>query len=713
MRRGLRLLALACLVGGLGLAASLSQIGFGLEEDRGLSWLFALRGAQPAPNEAVIVRFDHDTLARLRALPADPADWPEPMRGCAGRHSAIEGLSDATGIDRLPRFVQTCLVEELTSRGAAVVAFDIAFRPDPNREVGIPAFAEAIRQHGAVILLERAVRQWLPPARGLPGGMAIQTDVLEQPHAALAQAAIATAPLVLPRGSAQIHQFWAFNLALPTLSELPARALEVAALPALERLAAATGEPLPAARAPAELLASRTSWFRAQAAASDGGISEAELAGLPEADVRYLTALQRTYRGPQAYYLNLYGPSGTFPSISVADLLIPEPPAAASSPLPDLRGRVVFVGRQDLTIPHAEDTFPTAFSSNDGIDLSGVEIAATALANLVRDETLRGPPEWARLALVGLLGIALTLTSCFGLVWRGLAATLALAAAYAAAAFACFVLWRLWLPVAVPLLVVLPLAILLGQVAHYLGAARWLGVYAPRQVSRHLLGGRDLEASRGYRREVTVMITDIVGFTTMAERSAPEAVTEFVTRHFTLLNRCVEQEGGTAAQFIGDSVMAFWGAPDLQPDHAARACRAAMAIAMALEAENARVDGRAPIRLRIGINTGEVTAGNVGAPGRSNYGIVGDTVNTTQRIEQLGKQICTDQATVTILVSAHTRLRAGTGFPFVDAGVHPVKGRREPVPIYRLVTSGGTAWAMAGPDQVGVTLPASMAAGHG
>ena len=84
------------------------------------------------------------------------------------------------------------------------------------------------------------------------------------------------------------------------------------------------------------------------------------------------------------------------------------------------------------------------------------------------------------------------------------------------------------------------------------------------------------------------MITDIVGFTTLAERSTPEAVTAFVTRHFTLLNRCVETRAATAAQFIGDGMMAFWGAPDHQPDHAARACRAALAIAAAIEAENAR-----------------------------------------------------------------------------------------------------------------------------
>ena len=100
-------------------------------------------------------------------------------------------------------------------------------------------------------------------------------------------------------------------------------------------------------------------------------------------------------------------------------------------------------------------------------------------------------------------------------------------------------------------------------------------------------------------------------------------------------------------------------------------------------------EGLAPVRMRIGINTGMVTAGNVGAPGRSNYGIVGDTVNTTQRIEQLAKLICPDQPTAAILVSARTRALAGPGFTFREAGAHEVRGRREPVMIYRLLDAVG------------------------
>jgi class 3 adenylate cyclase len=233
----------------------------------------------------------------------------------------------------------------------------------------------------------------------------------------------------------------------------------------------------------------------------------------------------------------------------------------------------------------------------------------------------------------------------------------------------------------------LPLAIGLGQAIHYLGAARWLGIYVPRQVSQHLLQGDEFANARPQRREVTIMLTDIVGFTTLAEHNTPEAVTDFVNRHFTMLTRCVEAEGGVVGQFTGDSVMAFWGAPDPQPDHAVRACRTALAIAGALEADNGRRRTRneLAIRMRIGINSGEVTAGSVGAPGRSNYGIVGDAVNATQRIEQLAKTICHDRPTAALLVSGRTRAQAGEGFTFVDMGAHTLRGRQEVMRIHRLV----------------------------
>ena len=170
LRGGLRVVAIAALVAATGVLLSAPQIGFGLEEESGLQWLFRLRGPRPAPTEAVVVRFDRDTFARLRTLPDDPAAWPQPLAGCAAHQGGIEGLDDAVRLDRLPRGVIACLVEQLTLRGAAVIAFDISFRRDPDREAGVAALAEALRTNGNVILLGLALRQLGPTGGCRPTG---------------------------------------------------------------------------------------------------------------------------------------------------------------------------------------------------------------------------------------------------------------------------------------------------------------------------------------------------------------------------------------------------------------------------------------------------------------------------------------------------------------------------------------------------------------
>ncbi len=210
--------------------------------------------------------------------------------------------------------------------------------------------------------------------------------------------------------------------------------------------------------------------------------------------------------------------------------------------------------------------------------------------------------------------------------------------------------------------------------------------YVPRRLVMRLIqsgAGDELESGE---RELTVMFTDIVGFTAMSEQLPASDVADFLNQHFTLLATCVEAEEGTIDKFIGDALMAFWGAPEAQDDHAQRACRAAQAIAAAVAADNAEraAAGLAPIRVRIGVHGGPVVVGNIGAPGRINYTIVGDTVNTCQRLESLGRNIDTDDA-VTILVSEATARAVETDFVLEPAGSYEVKGRTEQVQAFRLM----------------------------
>ena len=214
---------------------------------------------------------------------------------------------------------------------------------------------------------------------------------------------------------------------------------------------------------------------------------------------------------------------------------------------------------------------------------------------------------------------------------------------------------------------------------------RWFEVYVPRNLV-HRLVSQGESTTQSVTRMATVMFTDIVGFTQQSETMTAPQTAAFLNHHFAILSQCVEDEGGTIDKFIGDAVMAFWGAPEDQPDHAARACRAALAIRAAVSADNevrAR-EGGETVRIRIGLHTGEVIVGNIGAPGRINYTIVGDTVNTANRLEQLGKELGDDGADVMILLSAATVRFAGTAVEAQSLGEYKVRGRQEDVGVFTL-----------------------------
>ena len=223
---------------------------------------------------------------------------------------------------------------------------------------------------------------------------------------------------------------------------------------------------------------------------------------------------------------------------------------------------------------------------------------------------------------------------------------------------------------------------------------RWFETYVPRSLVNRLIRSDDEDAAASREQDVTLMFTDIVGFTTLSETLPANTVAEMLNHHLGLVGTCVEAEGGTIDKFIGDSVMAFWGAPDRQDDHPARAARAVQAIRTALAADNeARIaSGQMPIRVRIGVHTGRVVVGNIGAPGRINYTIVGDAVNTGQRIEALAKEFDDGMAAATILFSAATISRlGGEVVPVTALGAYPVRGRSKAVELFKLAGEEGTA----------------------
>jgi class 3 adenylate cyclase len=218
------------------------------------------------------------------------------------------------------------------------------------------------------------------------------------------------------------------------------------------------------------------------------------------------------------------------------------------------------------------------------------------------------------------------------------------------------------------------------------GALKWFQAYVPKPLVQQLIREGDLSALESDERHLTVMFTDIAGYSTISEGKGAAEIAELLNQHFTIVAGAVEAESGTVDKFIGDSVMAFWGAPEKQKHRAIRACRAALTIRDGIAADNKMrvARGEPPVRMRIGVHSGEATVGNIGPPDRVNYTVIGDDVNVAQRLEQLGKEVSPDDE-VAILISAATVEDLDEGFTTEPAGDLAVKGRDAPVEVYRLM----------------------------
>jgi adenylate cyclase len=206
--------------------------------------------------------------------------------------------------------------------------------------------------------------------------------------------------------------------------------------------------------------------------------------------------------------------------------------------------------------------------------------------------------------------------------------------------------------------------------------------FVPKDIVRGIIDGSISTELGGMRREVTILFTDVTNFTGIAEAADPDSLMRQTSRHFAALTEAFLAEGGTVDKFIGDSVMVFWNAPHLQPDHVERACRAALSAKAASDALNAQFEseGLPPFVVRIGIHFGDAVVGNVGSAERMNYTVLGNSVNLAARLEGLNKGYGTR-----MLVSEAVRSRVEHRFRFKPIASVTAKGMTTETRVYELV----------------------------
>ena len=210
---------------------------------------------------------------------------------------------------------------------------------------------------------------------------------------------------------------------------------------------------------------------------------------------------------------------------------------------------------------------------------------------------------------------------------------------------------------------------------------RTFGLYVPKALARQLVASDTEPALGGERRAITVLFTDVVRFTDMAETTEPEALMRKLSVYFEELTHVLMANGATIDKYMGDAIMAFWNAPLEEPGHVARACRAALLTRPANAALNRRwaAEGQEVMETRLGLHTGEAVVGNVGSSDRMNYTAIGATVNLAARLEGLNKAYGT-----WILVTEAIASQAASRFLLRTVDQVVPKGIAHPMRIYEL-----------------------------
>jgi adenylate cyclase len=612
MRRLRKALGLGVAIAAIGIALRPTAVGVRLEEDLGLRWLFTVRGPVEPPGGVVVVSIDKSSSDQLGLTET----WPP------------------------SRHVHASVLRSLSRHGVSAIIMDVFFkvRRTPAEDDDL---ANAIAESGRVALFESVDRL------RYSGGEIVQT---RSPIERFRRAALATAAFPLPEG-ASVTFFWTFfDATSGKLPTLPAVALQIMALPHLDRFGSLLREAgvhltaLPGEVRTAAGFRELMDVFRRELGTRPDAPRRALMRlerdtgeGWAPDERRVLAALVRLYGSGDTHYLNFYGPAGRIRTIPFHRLLS-EPENSTI----DLKGAVVFVGEgasELLTNADQRDTHLTVYS-DDGVNLSGAEIAATAFANLLTNRMLRRVPFLAELAI--LICFAL-LTAFLARALPGLyaaAGILVLGCAHYGAAQYLFTEHAVLLPLGIPLLVQVPVGLFAAVLFRYRDVRR--------QVPREIDAGAPPDLVHG-----VCLSTDIENYVTASAGMEPRDLAVLMSEYYETLSGLVARRRGSMMGRAGDSAMCVWTesrgdrllsrllgrradaerTPDLRSR--ANACQAALDIRETIDRFNER--HATPLRTRIGLHLGKVALGAVGGE----YHVIGDVPNTASRIEGLNKRLGT------------------------------------------------------------------------
>jgi adenylate cyclase len=347
------------------------------------------------------------------------------------------------------------------------------------------------------------------------------------------------------------------------------------------------------------------------------------------------------------------------------------------------KNKIVFIG---LTASGLLDVFGTPLSSNENGSMPGIQLHASMADSILANRFIRPASDRSRIGAVMITALTIGLLAAFLPFAAGASASLAILAGWTLFAVLAFKGGQ-WLNLVQPIAGG-GLALFFGTAYQYFiegkekrKVAKLFGRYVSRDVYSQLMANPEQAELGGKRREMTVLFSDIRGFTTVTERGDPEELVRQLNEYFSRMVDIVFRHKGTVDKFVGDMVMALFSAPLDDADHAEHAVSAAVDMVKELGALNREWSAKGMVQLDIGIgvNSGEMIAGNIGSSSIMSYTVIGDNVNLGARLESLNKDYKTR-----IIISDATRVRLTREYPIRPLGDVIVKGKSKAVAIFEI-----------------------------
>ncbi|MBL0701458.1 MAG: adenylate/guanylate cyclase domain-containing protein [Desulfosarcina sp.] len=674
MERLLRALFFGIATGLLGLC--LTPLFFSLEENIGLEYLFSIRGKRYAPRDVIIISIDKNSAKKLN-LPNDLEKWP--------------------------RSLHAGLVDILTQKGAALIAFDVLF-DEPRSPVDDNLFADSIKNANNVLLFESLDKETVPltSEQGAYSGQ-LHAVTRNPPIPLFAKSAVAVASFVLPKVPVKVSQYWTFQTNAGGLPTLPMVALQVYALEfydefthLLKKIDPAQGEKIRFHNQTALIndnalckhIRAIRDIFQKDPSIANKMLAELRNSNLLSGEVKkkqVIKALIKNYQDPPSHFINFYGPPGSIPTISYSKVI------AANQKKVIFKDKAVFVGVSEYLRPEQEDGFYTVFSQASGVDISGVEIAATAFANMLEDMHIKPLNLLYHLSFIFLGGMLLGFLSFYFSTFAAVISIILLSTLYLFFAQYQFNNFGNWYPLVIPLFFLSPVTIFSAFIRKYLEAHRErknikkaFGYYLPSRIVDQLVANKSEIIKTGEMVSGICLCTDAGQYTTLSESMKPDELGSYMNEYYETIFEPVVKSGGLISNIVGDAMLSIWADTDLEPALMNRACHTALDIVRNVNRFN-NESTRLKLPIRIGLHSGQMMLGNIGAIDHYEYRPVGDVINSASRLEGLNKYMGTE-----ILASAESLYQVDD-FLVRNLGEFLVVGKSKPIMVYELICRKGDA----------------------